>query len=144
MSDSFKRAKLTSARTSGYAVSMGGAGGQGDNAVTLITNTSLLDQGHILGEAGRRSMLRVQAELEAMRAQWLQLINDKIAAIKVVDAATTLARDDERCALPEQALQLHRQFRQSELGHQAHAALAARIHRDSLRRETQPHGAPLA
>jgi hypothetical protein len=41
-------------------------------------------------------MLRVQAELEAMRAQWLQLINDKIAAIKVVDAATTLARDDER------------------------------------------------
>jgi hypothetical protein len=104
MFGSSKKAKLSSAHTSGFAggaVMMGGASGlpsarQGENAVTLITNTSLLEQGHILGEAGRRSMLRVQAELEAMRAQWLQLINDKIVAIKVVDAATTLAREDER------------------------------------------------
>ncbi len=84
MSGSSQKAKLSD---SSAAVMMGGAnslpsGRQGENTVTLITNTPLLEQGQLLGDAGRRSMLRVQAELEARRAQWLKLINDKIAAIK--------------------------------------------------------------
>ena len=105
MTDTSKKAKLNDgsaqARTGVNGVAMRSVFGRphtrpAEKTVTLITNASLQAQGERLGEAGRSLLLSAGIELDAMRDKWLQLLRNKIDAIKRTDTEAAVARDDER------------------------------------------------